>query len=195
MSIRTLKRRFLEYGLKKKDRTLSNDVISQLIQREMQDPHVMLGYRGIWNLLKTSYNISVTRDSAMKLLKEIDSEGSKMRRARTLRRRKYILACPNAVLHTDGYDKLKPYGFLIHGAIDGFSRRVLWLNVTRSNNNSDVHAYFYMNSVKLLKLCPEMLPTDCGTENVLTACVQCFCFSAHSANAHKHGSSHSNQRI
>ena len=44
MSIGTLKRRFSEYGLK--DRTLSNDVISQLIQRKIQDPHVMRGYLG-----------------------------------------------------------------------------------------------------------------------------------------------------
>ena len=58
MSIRTLKRRFSEYGLKKKDRTLSNDVISQLIQREIQGPHIMRGYRGIWHLLKSSCNIS-----------------------------------------------------------------------------------------------------------------------------------------
>ena len=88
---------------------------------------------------------------------------------------------------------VKPYGFPIHGAIDRFSRRVLWLNVTGSNNNSDVHAYFYISTVKSLKLCPEMLRTDCGTENVLTACVQCFL--ANSVNAHKYGSSHSNQRI
>ena len=47
MSIKTLKRRFSEYGLKKKDRTLSNDVISQLIQRDIPGPHIMRGYRGI----------------------------------------------------------------------------------------------------------------------------------------------------
>ena len=47
MSIRTLKRRYSEYGLKKKDRILSNDVISQLIQREMHGPHIIRGYRGI----------------------------------------------------------------------------------------------------------------------------------------------------
>ena len=88
MSIRTLKRRFSEYGLKTKDRALSNDVISQLIQREIQGPHIMRGYRGIWRLLKTSHNISITRDSVMKFLKEIDPVGSKMWRARTLRRRK-----------------------------------------------------------------------------------------------------------
>ena len=115
-----------------------------------------------------------------------------MRRARTLKRRKYISSGPNAVWYADGYDKFKPYGFPIHGAIDGFSRRILWLNVTRSNNNSDVYAYFYINTVKSLKLSPEMLRTNCGTENVLAACVQCFL--ANSVNAHKKGSSHSNQR-
>ena len=129
----------------------------------------------------------------MKLLKEIGPVGSETCHARTLRRRIYISSGPNVVWHANGYNKLKPYGFPIHGAIDGFSRRVLWLDFTRSNNNSDVHAYFYINTVKSLKLCPEMLRTDCGTENVLTACVQCFL--ANSVNAHKYGSSHSNQRI
>ena len=107
MSIRTLKRRLSEYGLKKKDRTISNDVISQVIQREIQGPHVTRGYQGIWHLLKISYNISVTKDSVMKLLKEINPEESEMRRAHTLRRQKYIPSCPNAVWHADGYDKLK----------------------------------------------------------------------------------------
>ena len=75
--------------------------------------------------------------------------------------------------------------------INGFSRRVLWLNVTRSKNNLDMHTYF--NTVKLLKPCLEMLRTDCGTENVLTmtACVQYLL--TNSVNAHKYGLSHSNQ--
>ena len=30
----------------------------------------------------------------------------------------------------DGFDKLKPYGFPIHGCIDGFSRKLLWLEVS-----------------------------------------------------------------
>jgi hypothetical protein len=34
---------------------------------------------------------------------------------------------PNFAWHADGYDKLKPYGFPIHGCIDGFSRRLIWL--------------------------------------------------------------------
>ena len=30
-----------------------------------------------------------------------------------------------------GYDKLKAFGFPIRGAIDGYSRKILWLKVTR----------------------------------------------------------------
>ena len=41
---------------------------------------------------------------------------------------------PNFIWHIDGYDKLKPYGFCIHGAVDGYSRRILWLEVGPSNN-------------------------------------------------------------
>ena len=80
-----------------------------------------------------------------------------MCRARTFRRLKYISPDPNSVWHADGYDKIKPYGFSIYGAIDEFSGHVLWLNITQSNNNSDAHVYFYINTVQSLKLCPEML--------------------------------------
>ena len=52
ISIRTLKWCLSDHGLKKKDRTLSNDVISQVNQREIQGPHVTRGYRGIWSYLK-----------------------------------------------------------------------------------------------------------------------------------------------
>ena len=31
--------------------------------------------------------------------------------------------------------KLKPYGIAIHGCIDGFSRKILWLVAGHTNNN------------------------------------------------------------
>ena len=42
---------------------------------------------------------------------------------------------PNFAWHVDGYDKLKPYGFPIHGVVDGFSRRVMWLKICPSDND------------------------------------------------------------
>ena len=49
--------------------------------------------------------------------------------------------------HVDGYDKLEPFGFPIHGAVDGYSRRVLWLKVTPSNSNPSIVANFFLDCV------------------------------------------------
>ena len=63
----------------------------------------------------------------------------------------YVMLCyaqsPNYVWHVDGYDKLKPYGFCIHGAIDGYSRLILWLEVLNSNNSSGVIAKYYLDAL------------------------------------------------
>lgn len=32
---------------------------------------------------------------------------------------------PNFSWHIDGYDKLKPFVFSVHGCVDGFSRRII----------------------------------------------------------------------
>lgn len=103
-------------------------------------------------------------------------------------------------IYLTGYDKLKPYGFPIHGAIDGFSRKILWLEVARSNNNPAMPATFYLNQVKEVDGCPLQLVSDCGTENGIAASMQCiFRSSCHDEQAgeksHKYCSSPANQRI
>jgi hypothetical protein len=72
-------------------------------------------------------------------MRVLDKESVERRRRRRLIRRVYqnkacsfipkvpvvyygCIVCkkgPNFVWHLDGYDKLKPYGFAIHGCIDG----------------------------------------------------------------------------
>ena len=141
MSVRTLKRRLLTYDLKRKNVQVPESTVRQIIQCEIQGPSAQQGYRGMWHTLKTSYGISYPRDAVMKIIREVDPEGTKIRRARRLHRRKYISAGPNFCWHIDGHDKLKPYGFPIHGCVDGFSRRVIWLRVSRTNNNPIVPAY------------------------------------------------------
>ena len=142
------------------------------------------------DLLKTYYNISVTRDSDMKLRKDINSEGSVMRHAHTLRRRKCISSGPNAVCHTDGCDKLKHmvFRFMVQSTdfLDVFYGLMLLYQTI-------IQTCMLTFTLTQLKLCLEMLRTDCGSDNVLTAYIQSFL--ANSVNAHKHGSSHSNQRI
>lgn len=59
------------------------------------------------------------RDRVMELLREMDPVGTRQRKHRRLQRRVYRNKGPNYVWHVDGYDKLRPYGFDIHGCIDG----------------------------------------------------------------------------
>lgn len=67
------------------------------------------------------------RDTVLKMMHLLDKSGVECRRAKRFRRRLYICPGPNYVWHLDGYDKLKPFGFCIHGCIDGYSRRLMWL--------------------------------------------------------------------
>ena len=55
----------------------------------------------------------------MELMRILDPDGVGSRRSHRLTRRQYHADGPNYLVHIDGYDKLKPFGFAIHGAIDG----------------------------------------------------------------------------
>ena len=60
------------------------------------------------------------------LLRDIDPQRTDSRRRHRLRKKVYTNHGPNYAWHIDGHDKLNPFGFAIHGAIDGYSREVLW---------------------------------------------------------------------
>ena len=53
--------------------------------------------------------------------------------------------------HADQYDKLRHYGFGIHGCVDGFSRRVMWLRVYSTNRDPWIVAKYYYEVINTLK--------------------------------------------
>ena len=75
--------------------------------------------------LRTDYGLMADRETVRRILKTLDLDGVERHSKRKLKRRKYQSKGPNYILHIDVYDKLKPFGFRIHGAIDGYSRRIL----------------------------------------------------------------------
>ncbi len=103
----------------------------------------------------------------------IDPEGVQNRRRHRLRRRRYSTLGPNFLLwHLDGWDKLKPYGFCVHGCVDGFSRRILWLEVASSNKDPKVVANYFLSTVQELGGVPRLIRSDKGTENTRIAVLQ-----------------------
>ena len=74
------------------------------------------------------------------IVKQLDPDSVKLRKRRRLHRRRYVADGPNFVWHLDGHDKLKPFGFSIHGCIDGFSQYLIWLEVASSNKKPKLMA-------------------------------------------------------
>ncbi|PFX17313.1 hypothetical protein AWC38_SpisGene18364 [Stylophora pistillata] len=128
-----------------------------------------LGRRGFFIKDDSNNTIQIVRQRVLQgMLKELDPEETKLRKAHHLKRRSYHNQGPNDSSHMDEYEKLKPFGFPTHGAIDGFNRKILWLEVSCSNNSPD-NVATYLKTVKELEGCPLRLNTDLGTENGLAA--------------------------
>ena len=192
MSIRTLKNRLRQYQLRRRTPTYDLNLVREAILRELSGPGCSSGYRSMRHTLHLQ-NIQVPRHVVENVMRELDPDGCEQRRSRALQRRRYSSPGPNHTWHVDGYDKLKPFGFPVHGCIDGWSRRIMWLKLTRSNNHPEVVANFYLDAVSEVGGCPIKLRTDCGTENGVMAAMQCTL--RQDIEAHKYGSSPANQRI
>ena len=169
MSLRTLKMRLSGKGLGRRNIVYDINIVRERIQQELNGPGCSGGYRSVWHTLQLE-GIHVPRKIVQEILKELDPDGSEERRMKCLRRRQYRNPGPNHAWHMDGYDKLKPDGFPIHGCIDGYSRRILWLEVGRTNNNPAAITKFYLNTVIEENGCPTIL----RSENVVVARMQCF---------------------
>ena len=81
-------------------------------------------------------------------MSRLDLEGVERRKLPKREHRVYRTWGPNYVCHIGRYDKLKLYGFFIHGCIEGYSRRMIWLDVSRSNKYPDIIAYYYLKAAK-----------------------------------------------
>jgi len=203
INIRTLKRRLSAYGLKRRNEFDTNDVqhIKEIIAREIQNgPQSRNGYRSMWHVLRLRYHIHAPRHMVASLLREIDPEGVESRKRRVFRRRTYVSPGPNFCWHLDGYDKLKSFGFSIHACVDGFSRRILWIELQRSNKDPKVMAKYFLDSIENAGGCPIRVYSDHGTENGIIAAMQCYFRSDGldeyaGTKAHKYVPSTSNQRI
>ena len=77
----------------------------------------------------------MSRQAVATYLQETDPERCERRRRRKLKGRVYTNTGLNYCWHIDGYDKIEPDGFAIHGCIDGYSRKVIWLRLDRTNNS------------------------------------------------------------
>lgn len=193
ISNRTLERLLSKHRLwRRKNKTDEADVAT-FIQEQLQTSGQSHGYR--WMHQKCWLNGIITdRETVRVILRLLDGEGVDLRSRNRLRRRVYFSRGPNYVWHIDGYDKLKPYGIGISGCIDGFSRKIIWLESYRTNNDPRVIAGYFMKAVTEVEGCPERVRLDHGTENVYVADMQKLLHNSDSSCVSL-GPSTGNQRI
>ena len=100
----------------------------------------------------------------------------------------------------DDIDKLETFGFAVSGCVDGFSRKVIWLKVTTTNNNSKVIANYYLKALLEHNCTSTLIRSDCGAENCLMEVLQKALrynhtdeFAGH--NSYRYGTSTANERV
>ena len=176
-SVRTLKRILKRLGLKRarhNNESLTEHIVGAVLEELENSCGSFMGYRQLTRRLRRKYDLKVRRDTVMRALRIIDPEGVERRQKRALKRRRYSTPGPNFLWHVDGWDKLSPFGIFIHGAVDGFSRRILWLEVNSTNKNPNVIASHYLTTVQELEGVPRRMRCDRGRENTINVSLQQF---------------------
>jgi hypothetical protein len=147
--------------------------IVRFIHTEIQSSGALHGYR--WMYAKCIENgFKVRKEHVRIILACLDPLGRDFRLCKRITRRAYFAEGPNFIWHADGYDKIKPFGICINGAIDGYSRKIQWLNAYHTNSDPTLIGGYFIQTVEKLGTCPRILRTDKGTENGHMLQFQCF---------------------
>ena len=131
-------------------KTSINNVLAFVIN-ELEFSSRYLGYRAMHQKLLMN-GLIIDQESVHLILKERDPLGGERRGWHSLTKCTYISTGANYIWHIDGYEKIKPFGFAIHGAIDGYCWKILWLFVGSSNNYPKIIAYYFINCIVDLQL-------------------------------------------
>lgn len=150
--------------------SLENTVVA--IQGELAGTGRNIGYRAMRRRLLTDHGVNASAETVRVALQVLDSDGVNARARHALRRRVYFSKGPNFSVHIDGWDKLKPYGISVHAAVDGYSRRILWLHACSSNKKPEFIAQYYIDYVREINGLPCIIYADRGTENAIVRDLQ-----------------------
>ena len=102
ITLSTLKRKLREYSLRRRGNNYDEVTVRELITRGRNDAGRLGGYRYMWYALRLRHHINIPRQVAATIMKEIDPDSVRERRARRLTRRYFKFFGPNFTWHIDG---------------------------------------------------------------------------------------------
>ena len=141
---------------------ISDQRLDELVIRYKQT-HPLDGERMLIGYLR-SQDIHLPRRRIRECIHRVDAGGVRSRSVKLIQRRTYYAKGANYVWHMDGNHKLVRWKFVIHGAVDGYSRLVTFLKCSTNNRASTVLDSF-IAATQNFGL-PKKLRTDLGGENV-----------------------------
>ena len=108
--------------------------------------NVAVGCDGRRLVLKTlalrNWGLKIQRWRVRQCFREIDPVGTVLRWQQVIQRRSYHVRSPNFLLHLDGNHKMVKWRFVIHAAIDGFPRVILYVYCATDNTSLTVQSLF-----------------------------------------------------
>lgn len=186
----TLWRYFSELGILREPSDIS-DMELDCVVRNIIAASPNYGSVMAWGQLK-AYGIVVSRKRVRDSLYRVSPNAVRMRCMTTVSRRVYSVPSSNALWHIDGLHCFIRWRIVIHGGIDGYSRRITYLHAS-TNNRADTVLKLFLEATGKCGW-PSRVRSDLGGENVDVARVQ---IEARGTGRHSHiaGSSVHNQRI
>ena len=183
-SLRSLDRRLRHFEINYNDANVKVDEVVEAVQKELEGPGKLLGYRAMHKKIRLEHNLNVTRDEVYNVMYHLDPEGLESRGgvgAKKVRRKagNFTSRGPNWVHSLDGHDKLMGYQnstfpLAIYGCLDTASRKLLWLRVWTTNSDPKLIGRWYLEYLCETKVMSAMMRLDKGTETGTMATMHAF---------------------
>ena len=109
--------------------------------------------------------IKIQQKRVTESLVRVDLDGCLMRWSLNFSREKYNVPTRNSLWHIDSHHSSIRWGFVLHGAIDGYSRLITFLQCS-TNNKAETAASLFEQALEIYGV-SSRVRTDKGRENTL----------------------------
>ena len=160
----------------------SVDTVKEAVEKEINGPGKLLGYRLLNQKLRNEHKIKGPRHLVLNVMRDIDPDGIESRRIGKklqMRKRPFISDGPGWLFSLDGHDKLMgfrncTFPVAIYGCMDTFSRYINFLFVWDSNSNPHTIGLRYIEHLHETRKLPFSIRMDHGTETGKLAAIHAF---------------------
>ena len=181
-SIPTLDRRLRFFGIKYIDYFVSIDDVRDVVQKELNGPGRLLGYRTMTQKIRTEHSLKVPRHLVYNVMTELDPDGVQERRIKKDVKKKKVpfqSDGPDWLHSLDGHDKSMgfqnwTFPIALYGSLDTFSRKLMFLKVWDSNSNPLITGRFFWEHLQETMTLPSNIRIDKGTETGKIATMQAY---------------------